>query len=129
VRRSDASCSLAALGIVLKPSTLMGFHKALVHRKYRLLFALRRRRKPGPKRPSPELIAAIVQMKRRNPRFGCRRISQKIGFLFGVAIDKDVVRRVLTKHCRPTSGSDGPSCSSDMPRTASGASISFVVNL
>jgi len=38
--------------IVLKPSTLMAFHRALVSRKYRLLFAPRRR-KPGPKGPSP----------------------------------------------------------------------------
>lgn len=28
---------------------------------------------------------------------------------FGVEIDKDVVRRVLAKLCRPTGGSDGPS--------------------
>jgi hypothetical protein len=47
--------------IVLKASTLMVFHRALVNRKYRLLFAPRRR-KPGPKGPSPELIAAIVEM-------------------------------------------------------------------
>ena len=94
--------------IVLKPSTLMAFHRALVNRKYRLLFAPRRR-KPGPKGPSPELIAAIVEMKRRNPRFGCRRIAQQIAFVFGVEIDKDVVRRVLAKHCRPTNGTDGPS--------------------
>src|SRR5688500_19790927 len=75
----------------------------------RLLFAPRQRWKPGPKGPSAELIAGIVEMKRRNPRFGCRRIAQQIAFLFGVEIDKDVVRRVLAKHCRPTSGSDGPS--------------------
>ena len=37
--------------IVLKPSTLMAFHRALVNRKYRLLFAPRRR-KPGPKGPA-----------------------------------------------------------------------------
>jgi putative transposase len=94
--------------IVLKPSTLMAFHRALVNRKYRLLFAPRRR-KPGPKGPGPELVTAIVEMKRRNPRFGCRRIAQQIAFAFGVEIDKDVVRRVLAKHCRPTSDSDGPS--------------------
>jgi putative transposase len=88
--------------IVLKPSTLMAFHRALVNRKYRLLFAPRRR-KPGPKGPSPELIAVIVEMKRRNARFGCRRFAQRIAFVFGVEIDKDVVRRVLAKHCRPTS--------------------------
>jgi len=66
---------LVRSAIVLKPSTLMAFHRALVNRKYRQLFAPRRR-KPGPKGPSPELIAAIVEMKRRNPRFGCRRIAQ-----------------------------------------------------
>ena len=54
--------------IVLKPSTLMALHRALVKRKYRLLFTPKRRRKSGPKGPSPELIAAIVEMKRRNPR-------------------------------------------------------------
>jgi putative transposase len=100
---------LVRSAIVLKPSTLMTFHRALVKRKYRLLFTPRRRRKSGPKGPSPELIAAIVEMKRRNPRFGCRRIAQQLCFVFGVDIDKDVVRRVLAKHCRPTSGSDGPS--------------------
>lgn len=94
--------------IVLKPSTLMAFHRALVNRKYRLLFAPRRR-KPGPKGPGPELVAAIVEMKGRNPRFGCRRIAHQIGFVFGVEIDEDMVRRVLAKHCRPTRGSDGPS--------------------
>jgi len=94
--------------IVLKPSTLISFHRALVNRKYRLLFSPRRR-KPGPKGPSPELIAAIVEMKQRNPRFGCRRIAQQIAFVFGVEIDKDVVRRILAKHCRPIHGSDGPS--------------------
>ena len=78
-------------------------------RKYRLLFTPKRRGKPGPKGPSPELIAVIVEMKRRNPRFGCRRIAQQISFTFGVDIDKDVVRRVLAKHYRPEPGSGGPS--------------------
>jgi hypothetical protein len=65
---------------------------------------------------------SIIEMKRRNPRFGCRRIAQQIAFIFHVEIDKDVVRRVLAKRCRPTSGSGGPSWLTmrDMPRTASG---------
>ena len=73
-------------------------------RKYRLLFSsLCLRRKPG-------LIAAIIELKRRNPRFGCVRIAQQISHAFGVDIDKDVVRRVLTKHYRPgNSGTHGPS--------------------
>lgn len=35
--------------IVLKPSTILGFHRALVKRKYRLLFTPKRRRRPGPR--------------------------------------------------------------------------------
>jgi hypothetical protein len=64
------------VALILKPSTLLSFHDALVKRKYRLLFTPRRRRKPGPKRPSQELIEIIVEMKRRNPGFGCPRIAQ-----------------------------------------------------
>jgi putative transposase len=102
---------IAKLGVLIKPATLFKFHKALVNRKYRLLFSSSsHRRKPGPKGPSTELIAAIVEMKRRNPRFGCVRIAQQIAHAFGVDIDKDVVRRVLAKHYRPSdSGTDGPS--------------------
>ena len=40
---------LTRSAIVLKPSTIMGFHRALVKRKYRFLFTPKRRGKPGPK--------------------------------------------------------------------------------
>jgi putative transposase len=84
------------LSASIKPATLFKFHKALVHRKYRLLFSSScRRRKPGPKGPSAQLFAAIVEMKHRNPTFGCVRIAQQIAHAFGIGIDKDVVRRVL----------------------------------
>ena len=48
-------------------------------------------------------------MKRRNPKFGCVRIAQQISHVFCVALDKDVVRRVLAKHYRPKPGAGGPS--------------------
>jgi putative transposase len=97
-------------GALLQPATLLKFHKALVDRQYRLLFTSAfLRRKPGPKGPSASLIAAIVEMKRRNPKFGCVRISQQISYAFGVPIDKDVVRRVLLKYSRPAPGASGPS--------------------
>ncbi len=87
------------LGAFVKPATLLKFHKALVDRKYGLLFSSSsHRRKPGPEGPSAELIAAIVEMKRRNPRFGCVRIAQQISHTFEIEIDKDVVRRVLARH-------------------------------
>jgi hypothetical protein len=102
---------IAKLGALLKPATLFKFHQAMVDGKYRLLFSSPSpRRKPGPKGPSAELIAAIVETKRRNPTFGCVRIAQQIAYGFGIEIDKDVVRRVLAKHYRTDdSGSQGPS--------------------
>tara|TARA_R110002096_G_scaffold14719_7_gene51828 strand:+ start:3776 stop:4864 length:1089 start_codon:yes stop_codon:yes gene_type:complete len=95
--------------IALKPSTILTFHRALVSRKYHLLFTPKNRRKPGPAGPSPELIAVIVEMKRRNPRFGYQRIADQISLAFDIDVHKDVVRRVLVRHYRPGSGSSGPS--------------------
>jgi putative transposase len=40
-------------------------------------------------------------MKLRNPRFGYQRIAVQIGHAFGAQIDRDIVRRVLSAHCRP----------------------------
>jgi putative transposase len=95
--------------IVLKPSTLLGLHKALSKQKYRMLFSPNRRRKPGPKGPSAELIRAVVEMKQRNPNWGCPRIAQQIALAFHIQIDKDVVRRILAQRYRPGQDSDGPS--------------------
>ena len=82
----------------------------LKKRKYRLPYTAHRKGKPGPKGPSQELIEAIVELKQRNPQFGCPRIAQEINKAFGAAIDKDVVRRVLEKHYRPAPDSGyGPS--------------------
>lgn len=100
---------LVRSAIVLKPSTIMGFHRALVRRKYRLLFTPKRRGKPGPKGPPPELTAAICEMKRRNPTFGYERIAQQLSLVLDVDIDKDVVRRVLAKHYRPDPSDRSPS--------------------
>jgi putative transposase len=58
---------LVRSAIVLKPSTLLRLHRALIQRKYRRLFSATVLRKPGPKGPSREVIAAIVDMKQRNP--------------------------------------------------------------
>src|SRR3974377_1063158 len=64
--------------IVLKPSTLLAIHKAMSKQKYRMLFSSKRRRKPGPKGPRAELVHAVVEMKQRNPTWGCPRIAQQI---------------------------------------------------
>jgi putative transposase len=72
--------------ILLKPSTLLRLHQVLTKRTYRLLFSPKCGRRPGPKGPSKELIAAVLEMKRRNPRWGCPRIAQQIALAFGVAL-------------------------------------------
>ncbi len=95
--------------LIIRPSTLLRFHEALRKRKYRLLFSSRRKTKPGPKGPSPDLVRAIVELKRRNPRFGCPQIALIVSRTFGIEIDKDVVRRVLAKYHHPTPGDGGPS--------------------
>jgi hypothetical protein len=63
------------VSIVLRPSTFVRCHEVLVRCKYRLLYACKRRASPGPKGPSEELIAAVLEMKRRNPNFGCLKIA------------------------------------------------------
>ncbi len=95
--------------VVVRTSTLFRFHKALKKRKYRRLFSSHQSRKPGPKGPSQELVTAIVEMKRRNPRFGCPRIAQQISRAFDLEIDKDIIRRVLAKYYHPRSSGGGPS--------------------
>ena len=95
--------------IVVKPSTLLGLHKALCKRKYRMLFSQNRLRKPGPKGPSTELLRAVFAMKLRNPNWGCPRIAQQMALAFHIPIDKDVVRRILAQHYRPGQDSGGPS--------------------
>ena len=56
------------------------------------------------------MIKAIVEIKRRNPSFGCPRIALIITNTFGIEITKDIARRVLMQHYppRPNDG-DGPS--------------------
>ena len=100
---------LDKVAVAIRPSTLLGFRQCLVRRNYRALFSPRTKTKPGPKGPSEQLIRVIVELKCRNPGFGCPRIALIISRTFGVDIDKDVVRRVLAKRHRPAPGGGGPS--------------------
>jgi putative transposase len=122
LRRSDrAVAGLCALfmrpgrliraAIVFKPSTLLRLHRALTQQKYRRLFSSTGQAKPGPKGPSQDVIAAVVDMKQRNPTWGCPRIAQQIALAFAISITRDVVRRILAARYQPTSRPDstGPS--------------------
>jgi len=100
---------LVRAAIILRPFTLLRLHRGLKQFKYRWLYSSSAKRKPGPKGPAPDLIQAICEFKRRNPRFGCPKIGQHLAKAFGVKIDKDVVRRVLAAHYRPQRRDSGPS--------------------
>jgi len=97
------------VAVAIRPVTLLRFHRALTRRKYQWLFCAKTGSRPGPKGPPKELIAAVLEIKRRNPRFGCPRIAQQISHAFGLELDKDVVRRILASHPLPKSGGKGPS--------------------
>jgi len=100
---------LSKIAIIIRPATLLKFHKALVKRKYHLLFSNKSTKKPGPKGPSAELIKLIIEMKTRNPRYGYLRIAMQIKEAFGIDLDEGVVRRVLGKHYKNSPKNDGPS--------------------
>ena len=61
------------MAIIIKPATLIKFHRALVKRKSRRLFSNKSHQRPGPKGPSRELIAAIVR------RVLARHFKPKLG--------------------------------------------------
>jgi hypothetical protein len=100
---------LVRVAIVLNPSTLLRFHRALTTRKYRQLFSSTGQKKPGPKGPSQEVVAAIVNMKQRNPTWGSPRIAQQIALAFSIPMNKDVVRRILAAQYTPKPDAAGPS--------------------
>ena len=145
------------VAIGVRPSTLLTFHRALVRRKYRHLFSSGPRpQKPGPKGPSEALIRAIVELKSRNPRFGCPRCqgparrSSEPSSNSSHAIPGSGVRGLrVSSPRRSGSRSTRTSCtacwrntlvqplaeagrrgcrSSDTRQTVCGASISFAVN-
>ena len=68
-------CRLVKTAIIIKPSTLLAYHQALVRRKYQRLFGSERKGKPGPKGPRDELVKLVLEIKERNPSYGCPKIA------------------------------------------------------
>lgn len=87
--------------IIIRPSTLLAFHRALVKRKYRQLFGSTRKGKSGPKGPRDEIVKLVLKVKKRNPAYGCPKIALLISNRFGIDINKDVVRRILIMYYKP----------------------------
>jgi putative transposase len=109
---------LIRAAIVLQPFTLVRFASRAGPPEYRRLFSSTRKT-PGTKGPHPDVIAAVVAMKQRNPTWGCPRIAQQIAVAFGIALDKDVVRRILGRAVSTEPGLGGPVVAHD-PRAREG---------
>ena len=107
--------------IVLKPSTLISLHRALTKRKYRLLFASDVHAKPGPKGPSQEVVTAVIDMKRRNPTWGCPRIAQQITLAFG--IHQQGCRAAHSRRSRPVDTGFGRAIVAHDPRSRERQSV------
>jgi len=100
---------LQKIAIILKPVTLLKFHQALVKRKYSKLFSNKTQTKPGRKGPEQELTELVVEMKRRNPRFGYGRIAMQIFKEFGIDISRFAVARILRQNYKNIPDNNGPS--------------------
>ena len=65
---------LQKVAVIMKPATILAFHKALVKRKYNKLYSNQTKKTPGRKPQDLVLIDLVIEMKKRNPSFGYGRI-------------------------------------------------------
>ena len=100
---------LRKVTVILKPATVLAFHKALVKRKYSKLYSNRTKRIPGRKPQAQVLIDLVIEMKSRNPSFGYGRISMQIFEAFGISISRFAVGRILRKNKQNLPSGNGPS--------------------
>lgn len=95
------------VAIMLTKETMLKFHKALIKRKYSIIFRNKNKR-PGRKRTSKDLVKLVVETKEKNPTYGCPKIVSLIFNVFEIKISVETVRKILIKHYRPLPG-NGPS--------------------
>ena len=100
---------LRKVAVIVKPATILRFHKALVKFKYTCLYSNKSTKKRGPKGPDQDIINAVIAMKQCNPRFGYLRISMQLYEAFRVNISPFAVGRILRKHHANFPSGDGPS--------------------
>ena len=94
--------------IVIKPATVLKFHRLLVKRKYSALFGPKRPKKTGRPPVSAEIRNLVIEIKEQNPRFGCPQIAAIITDRTGINIGVETVRRILKRN-RTDGGGSGPS--------------------
>ena len=100
---------LKKIAVIIKPTTLLAFHKSLVNRKYSRLYSNKTRRIPGRKPQDQALVDLVIEMKKRNSSFGYGRIAMQIFEAFGIEISRFAVGRILRKNRHKLLPGGGPS--------------------
>lgn len=98
---------LSRYAIIVKPATIVKFHRWLVQKKYSLFFR-NTSRKPGRPPMSKDIRKLILDIKNHNPCFGCPQIAALIEDRIGLPISEETIRRVLMRYYKGTPG-NGPS--------------------
>ena len=98
---------LSKVAITRQPATILKFHRALVKKKYQILYG-KSQKKRGSKGFGKEVVNVVLEIKKRNPSYACPRIALLVNEKFGVKISEQTVRRILRKNYKPKPG-DGPS--------------------
>jgi putative transposase len=86
-------------GLLVRPETVLGWHRALVRRKWA---AFGRRRGPGRPRIDGECRQLILRLASENPRWGYTRIRGEL-IKLGYVVSATSIRNLMQKHGVPTS--------------------------
>ena len=86
-------------GLLVRPETVLGWHRALVHKKWA---AFGRRRGPGRPRIDGECRQLILRLASENPRWGYMRIRGEL-LKLGYVVSSTSIRNLMQKHGVPTS--------------------------
>ena len=85
--------------LLVRPETVLGWHRALVHGKWA---AFGRRRGPGRPRLSEQSRDLILRLAKENPRWGYMRIRGEL-LKLGYGISASTIRNLLRRYGMPTS--------------------------
>jgi len=95
-KASNARAALAESVQLFKPNTLLGWHRAIVRRKW----TFEQRRKPGRPPIDAELERWILQVARDDPGLGYEKLAGELRKL-GFQVSKTTVSTVLERHGIP----------------------------
>jgi putative transposase len=101
---------------IVKPETLLRWHRELIRRKW----TYRRRGHPGRPPIEPEVRDLIVRLGRENPRWGYQRIRGEL-LKLGIRVSATTARTILIRHhLGPAPRRDGPTWTEFLRSQASG---------